>query len=115
MPSKIYKLLDMFNRIVQNGYLGWLLQRITAIVLLVFGGIHIFYITYTIERIPPSPFIIYSILLSAGIYHAFNGLKTILAEWGYVTSKAINLTVLLTIIGIVLWFFGISSLYMLYG
>lgn len=115
MSLRINRFLDMFNRIIENKYLGWLLQRITAIILLISGSIHVFYITYTVERIPPSPFILYSILLSAGIYHALNGLKTILAEWGYGLGKAINLNVVLIIIGGILWVFSISSLYMIYG
>lgn len=115
MSSKIYKFLDMFNRIIENGYLGWLLQRVTAIILFVCGAIHILYIAFTVERIPPNPFIFYSILLSAGVYHTLNGLKTVLAEWGYGLSRTISLNVVFFIIGIVIWLFGVSALYMIYG
>ncbi|MEM4038896.1 MAG: hypothetical protein QXL40_05685 [Nitrososphaerota archaeon] len=105
----------MFNRIIENGYLGWLLQRVTVIILFVCGAIHILYIAFTVERIPPNPFIFYSILLSAGVYHALNGLKTVLAEWGYGLSRTISLNVVFFIIGIVIWLFGVSALYMIYG
>lgn len=115
MTTRIYKLLDIIDRIIANGYMGWLMQRITAVILLVCGAIHVFYVTFTIERIPPNPFILYSILLLAGLYHALNGLKTIIAEWGYGLGKAVNLNVLLLIFGIVLAWFGLSALYTLYG
>jgi len=115
MSSKIYRLLDTIDRIIANGYLGWLMQRITAIVILVCGAIHVFYVVFTFERIPPNPLLLYSLLLLAGLYHALNGLKTILAEWGYGLGKTLNLNIVLFVVGVVIAWFGLSTLYTLYG
>ena len=115
MSSKINRLLDIIDRIIVNGYLGWLMQRITAVIILVCGAMHVFYAVFTFERIPPNPLLLYSLLLLAGLYHALNGLKTILAEWGYGLGKALNLNIILFIVGLVIALFGLSTLYTLYG
>jgi len=79
----------------------WLLQRISAALLLVVLGIHIWalYVFNTSEvisfneardRLLSAPYIVlYALLLFFGLFHALNGLYTVMVDMGLKTRKTV--------------------------
>ena len=79
----------------------WLLQRISAALLLVVLGIHIWalYVFNTSEvisfsearaRLSSAPYVLlYVLLLFFGLFHAFNGVYTVMVDMGLKTRKTV--------------------------
>lgn len=96
--------------------LSWLLQRISAAVLLVLLGIHIWllYVTNTSEvisfneakaRLTTAPYVtLYVLLLFFGLFHALNGLYTVMVDMGIRPRK----TAVGVLLAIGLGLFGIG-------
>lgn len=99
--------------------LTWLLQRISAAFLLILLGIHIWllYVTNTSgvisfseakARLVSAPFVtLYVLLLFFGLFHAFNGLYTIMVDMG-IRPRKTAIGVLLAI-GLALFGIGLYS------
>jgi|GEM_PF-1375061 succinate dehydrogenase hydrophobic anchor subunit len=115
IPGKMIKTL--LFRAIKSGFLGWLLHRITAIILIITIFIHIFYFNYVVFILGEEPvsginaYIFYDIMLLSGLYHGLNGLKTILAELGFGLKQRVRLDIFLLIIWIVLAWFGSALLW----
>lgn len=96
--------------------IAWLFQRISAAVLLVLLGVHLWllYITNTSEvisfaeakaRLVSAPFItLYVLLLLFGLFHALNGLYTVMVDMGIKPRK----TVIGALLAVGLGLFGIG-------
>lgn len=98
----------------------WLLQRISAALLLVVLGIHIWalYVFNTSEvisfsearaRLSSAPYVLlYVLLLFFGLFHAFNGVYTVMVDMGLKTRKT---TIgILIILGTALFGIGMYSI-----
>ncbi|MFZ5632166.1 MAG: succinate dehydrogenase [Bacillota bacterium] len=96
--------------------LTWLLQRISAVFLLVLLGIHIWllHVANTSEvisfsearaRLVSAPFVaLYVLLLFFGLFHALNGLYTVMVDMGLKARK----TVIGILLAVGLGLFGIG-------
>lgn len=100
--------------------LTWLLQRISAAFLLVLLGIHIWmlFVTNTSEvisfseaksRLVSAPYVtLYVLLLFFGLFHAFNGLYTVMVDMG-IRPRKTAIGVLLSL-GLGLFGIGLYSI-----
>jgi len=98
--------------------LTWLLQRVSAAFLLVLLGIHVWliYVTNTSEvisfseakaRLLSAPYVtLYALLLLFGLFHALNGIYTIMVDMGIKPRK----TAIGVLLAIGLGIFGIGLL-----
>lgn len=92
---------------------GWFLQRVTAALLVVFLGIHLWYLHYVLvgkeitfegvqARLQSSWFLaVDAVILAAGIYHALYGIRGIILDLGVSHSIVRALTWSFTILGMV--------------
>jgi succinate dehydrogenase cytochrome b556 subunit len=110
-------------RLMQGGMWAWLLQRITAGVLL-FGltahlvATHIMAIGQLSEsniahRLASSFFVLVDVsLLAAGVFHALNGVRMAVLDYGFRTrSRQRALTTALWLLGISVCIFGMWALW----
>ncbi|MFZ5648150.1 MAG: succinate dehydrogenase [Bacillota bacterium] len=78
--------------------LTWLLQRISAAVLVIVLGIHVWALyvlntgvinfTEAKARLLSAPYVtLYALLLSFGLFHALNGVYTVMVDMGLKTRK----------------------------
>lgn len=97
---KVYKYTGTGN----NGTIAWILQRISAIVLIFALGYHFFgrIMFYTgFEGFNGSNKFVISALLVFILFHAFNGLKMITDD--YISRPGIRF-----ILSLIYWFFGLT-------
>jgi len=107
----------------RGGMWAWLLQRITAVLLIVCLVIHLIFthilsigdISYDTvgERVAHGAFTALDIiLLMAGIYHALNGLRMVLMDYWFTSRKrAVTLNAALWVIGLAFLGYGIWGLW----
>jgi succinate dehydrogenase / fumarate reductase membrane anchor subunit len=105
----------------KSGMWPWFLQRITAL-FLVFGlFVHFWVLHYwierpvtfdkVVERLSTTGWILFdSLLLIACIFHAFNGLYSILVDFNVSLKTKKSMFYILTVAGIILSIFGIVVL-----
>ena len=104
------------------GMWAWFMQRLTAVVLLFFLGAHFWVLHYAMagERIRVeaamarlgSPFFIVVdvALLATAIYHALNGLRMVVFDFGFGRMVNRTFTLLLWIFGLAALFYGTNTL-----
>jgi succinate dehydrogenase hydrophobic membrane anchor protein len=107
----------------QGGMWPWVMQRVTAVLLILCLAIHL---TFThILNVGKLDFdnvaarlanyglvAVDLILLSAGIFHAFNGLRNVLMDYWFTSrGRALALTVFLWILGLALLVYGTWALW----
>ena len=97
----------------------WLLQRISAAIILVVLGLHIWFLHFTHDgeilrftdvtlRLNSTIFLVLdSALLLFGLYHALYGLYAICADFGLRTKIRAVLLGLLVVVGLIFFGFGI--------
>ena len=102
---------------------SWLLQRITAVLLIVCLALHLVYthilgigdISYETvgNRVAHGTFTALDIiLLAAGIYHALNGLRMVLMDYWFTSrTRALILTIVLWVVGIAFMAYGTWALW----
>jgi succinate dehydrogenase hydrophobic membrane anchor protein len=102
---------------------SWLFQRITAVLLIVCLALHLIYthilsigdISYETvgDRVMHGSFTALDIiLLTAGIYHALNGLRMVLMDYWFTSHKrALALTIFLSAVGIAFLVYGVWGLW----
>lgn len=95
-----------------NGAILWVLQRVSAVLLIGLLVVNFFVLSYSDPGTKISLFLgIDSILLAAVLYHGLNGLHNILVDYGVKQRTRTIGTVILGGTGLVLFVFGIYSLY----
>ena len=102
---------------------SWLFQRITAVLLIVCMAIHLILthilsigdINYTSigERLAHAGFIAVDIILLASVlFHGLNGLRMVLMDYWFTSRKrAIGLSIVLWVVGIVAMVYGTWALW----
>ena len=107
----------------KGGMWSWLFQRITAVLIIVTLGVHLIFthilgisdINYdTIgQRMMHGAYTAVDIiLLLAGVYHALNGLRMVLMDYWFGRRKrAVTLSVVLWVIGLVAMGYGTWALW----
>jgi len=96
----------------------WLLQRITAVGLLLFLGIHFWLLHYrnpgevitydsVLMRLRFRPLLLVDLgLLICGLFHAFNGLQAIVQDYGFGAGGKKGLGWILLLLGLVMGLLG---------
>lgn len=105
-----------------GGVWAWLFQRITAVLLLFFLGAHFWVLHYAaagehirleavMDRLR-SPFfaVLDTALLATVIFHALNGVRMVLFDFGLKRGAQKTLTVLLWVFGLVAFIYGANAL-----
>ena len=107
----------------KGGMWSWLLQRITAVLLIVCLALHLIYthilsigdISYETvgNRVAHGTFTALDIiLLAAGIYHALNGLRMVLMDYWFGNRRlAVALNVVLWVVGLAAVAYGTWALW----
>jgi succinate dehydrogenase / fumarate reductase, membrane anchor subunit len=105
-----------------QGVWAWILQRITAVLLLLFLGTHIFILHYVPANMSINflgvaarlKSVLYFFtdggLLAVGLYHALNGLRNILFDYAVSEGKRKAITILMVVIGIAFLAWGAVAL-----
>lgn len=101
---------------------AWILQRLTAVLLMVFLAIHM-WIGHFADPSAKLTFLGSSVrlkgllyvivdwgLLSTGLYHGLNGLRNVLFDWGLSRAAARATTAVLWVIGVVWLLYGLWAL-----
>jgi len=106
-----------------GGMWSWLLQRITAVLLIVMLAIHLILthilnigeLTYDniAARLAHAGFTVVDlILLAAGIFHALNGLRMVLMDYWFTSrTRALALSIVLWVVGIAAMAYGTWALW----
>ncbi len=117
------KVLQEDGSKAEAGLWAWLLQRLTAVLLVLFLGIHL-WVTHFVE--PGVPFTFDSVaermrgplfrfvdlaLLALVIYHGLNGVRMVVLDFGVGLRRAKLLTWTLILFGILGFLFGLNALW----
>ncbi|MCL4459119.1 MAG: succinate dehydrogenase, cytochrome b556 subunit [Chloroflexi bacterium] len=104
------------------GVWSWVLQRVTAVLLLVFLGAHFWVLHFAVvgeqinfvrvsERLRTPFFIVLDLaLLATVLYHALNGLRIVIVDFGISPMAQRLLLGALWLIGILTFIFGANTL-----
>jgi succinate dehydrogenase cytochrome b556 subunit len=113
------------ERVAQTGALSWAMQRVTAVLVGVFIGVHIWVLHFTAEATSGNPVTFESVrsrmnspwyetldllLLATLVYHAMNGVRAVLLDWGIGSRSEKKLTGIIVALGIVIFAFGTIAL-----
>lgn len=108
-----------------TGAVSWLMQRVTAVLVAVFIGVHIWVLHFTSEATSGSPVTFDSVrqrmaspwymtldflLLASVLYHALNGVRAVLLDWGVGARSEKMLTGILFAIGVLSFGYGAYAL-----
>jgi succinate dehydrogenase membrane anchor subunit len=105
-----------------GGMWPWLFQRITAVVLIVGLAVHLFALHVVnlgslsydnvAGRLSSGFFVVVDFaLLGAGLFHALNGLRTVLLDYGFRGGRRTALTVGLWVVGVAAFAYGTWALW----
>ena len=109
--------------LASQGVFAWLLQRVTAGLLVLFLGVHLWILHYAVvgERITfegvlgrmqtPLYFVLDVSLLATVIYHALNGFRNVLLDFEMSEGLAKTISWLLLIVGLLTFIFGVNALF----
>lgn len=114
-------------KIQERGWFAWLMQRLTAVFLLLFLGTHIYLlhfldvseeisVTSVMQRLS-SPFVVFVDLglLAVVLFHALNGFRAVVFDFGLPKSLRRIFTWLLVLVGIFFFIFGMNGLFPFLG
>ena len=105
-----------------TGLWAWLLQRVTAVLIFIALGAHIWVIHYDVVGADityksvlhrfGSPWLVTMdvALLATGVYHALNGLRAIIFDFGLSAKAQRTITWVLVLVGVLALLFGINAL-----
>ncbi|MBI5399028.1 hypothetical protein HZB07_00225 [Candidatus Saganbacteria bacterium] len=108
---------------MKKAALLWLLQRVTAVLIFIVLGVHVYRVHY-VELGQPILFagiairlksllmlVIDSSLLFFGLFHGLNGLRTVLLDYDFFDRQEKLLSWVLSIIGIIFFILGVKGLW----
>ena len=85
----------------------WLLQRITAILLVLFLGLHLWASNFTVEWTATFRALVDLVLLALALFHGLNGVRTIILDFGPGIQGRRFLSATLALLGITGFLFGL--------
>ena len=85
----------------------WLLQRITAILLVLFLGLHLWASNFTVEWTATFRAVVDLVLLALALFHGLNGVRTIILDFGPGIQGRRFLSATLALLGITGFLFGL--------
>ncbi len=105
-----------------GGMWPWLLQRVTAVVLLLGLAVHLFSLHIVnlgslsydnvAGRLSSVGFIVVDFaLLAAGLFHALNGVRMVLLDYGFTGGRKTALTIVMWIVGLGAFGYGTWALW----
>jgi len=107
----------------ETGAWAWALQRLTAVLVGVFLGVHIWVLHFGRSTSGPVSFdsvrqrlsgpgyqVLDMLLLATVIYHALNGIRAILLDFGVGVRSQGKMTAVLAVIGVVGFIYGVFGL-----
>jgi len=89
----------------------WLLQRITAILLLILLGLHLWASNFTANWAAPFHAGVDLSLLAIVLFHGLNGVRTIVLDFGIGQASRRFLSVSLVMLGVAAFLFGAFGLW----
>lgn len=113
------------QNIAQTGVVSWVMQRVTAVLVGVLIAVHIWILHFTAEATSGSPVTFDAVqqrmnspwyaaldmlLLASLMYHALNGVRAVLLDWGVGVKSEKVLTGTLLALGIILTGYGAFAL-----
>jgi succinate dehydrogenase / fumarate reductase membrane anchor subunit len=105
-----------------QGVWAWVLQRVTAVLLVVFLGTHLAVLHYVDEnliitfagvatRMKIALYVFVDCgLLIIGLYHALNGLRAVLFDFNFGAAGRRNINIVLWVVGVVFALLGLYTL-----
>ena len=85
----------------------WILQRITAILLVIFLGVHVLVSNFSISWAPLFRAMIDLSLLGLALFHGLNGVRTVILDFGLGLQARRYLAVSLVMLGFAAFLFGV--------
>ena len=85
----------------------WILQRITAVLLVLFLGLHLWVSNFTTDWATASRALIDLSLLGLALFHGLNGVRTIVLDFGLGSQGRRYLSVSLVMLGFTAFLFGV--------
>jgi succinate dehydrogenase hydrophobic anchor subunit len=92
----------------------WVLQRITAILLVVFLGVHIWVSNFSTGWAAFLRAVIDLSLLGLALFHGLNGVRTIVLDFGLGLQGRRYLSVSLVMLGVAAFLFGVFGFWSLF-
>jgi succinate dehydrogenase / fumarate reductase membrane anchor subunit len=91
----------------------WLLQRITAVLLVVFLGLHLWVSNFTTDWAAFFRGLVDLSLLALALFHGLNGVRTVLLDFGPSLAGRRFLSASLALVGITGFLFGVYGFWSL--
>ncbi|MGA8905480.1 MAG: hypothetical protein WB661_10795 [Candidatus Bathyarchaeia archaeon] len=85
----------------------WILQRITAVLLVVFLGLHLWVSNFSTDWAASSRALVDLTLLSLALFHGLNGVRSIVLDFGLGSQGRHYLSVSLVMLGFAAFLFGV--------
>jgi succinate dehydrogenase / fumarate reductase membrane anchor subunit len=87
--------------------LFWLAQRITAVLLVIFLGLHLWVSNFAVEWTTLPRAVVDLSVLALALFHGLNGVRTMALDFGLGQQGRGFLSLSLTVVGIVGFLFGV--------
>ena len=107
--------------VAETGAWSWVMQRLTGVLVGIFISIHIWMLHFTAEATSGNPVTFESVrsrmaspwyvtldllLLASLVYHALNGVRAVLLDWGVGARSEKKLTGILVALGVIMFAYG---------
>ena len=111
--------------VAETGAWSWVMQRLTGVLVGIFISIHIWMLHFTAEATSGNPVTFESVrsrmaspwyvtldllLLASLVYHALNGVRAVLLDWGVGSRSEKKLTGILVALGVIIFAYGTIAL-----
>ena len=92
----------------------WVLQRITAVLLVVLLALHLWASNFTADWAAPFRALVDLTLLALALFHGLNGVRTVVLDFGPGLQGRRFLSASLTMVGITAFLFGVYGFWPLF-
>lgn len=92
----------------------WVLQRITAVLLVVLLGLHLWASNFTADWAAPFRALVDLSLLALALFHGLNGVRTVVLDFGPALQGRRFLSASLAMLGVSAFLFGVYGFWPLF-